>query len=211
MKSKNEVTVTESRENMKTRQTLLLKLRDRFDDGSWEEFAKIYKPYIQAVIRNIGVLDADVDDVSQQVMLAAWNQLPKFKYEESKGRFRSWLTAVTKNTAKNFFRHKFRHVDRIKEQISTGGADELARVTSPEIDEIAQKEWEKYITDLAWERIEDRFQPHVKQAFLMISEGESVQETSETLNLSADTVYVYKYRVQKAFLREINFLDEELG
>lgn len=203
--------MSNERQNMKTRQTLLLKLRDKFDEDSWEEFINLYKPYIQAVIRNIGVFDSDIDDVSQQVLIAAWQQLPKFKYEESKGRFRSWLTAVTKNTAKNFFRHKYRHVDRIKEQLSAGEGEVIARVASPEVDKIAEKEWEKYITDLAWGRIENRFQPHVKQAFLMIAEGKSVIETAETLDLTADTVYVYKYRVQKAFLREINFLDEELG
>ncbi len=203
--------MNEERQNMKTRQTLLLKLRNKFDENSWEEFVNIYKPYIQAVVRNIGVNEADIDDVSQQVMLAAWEQLPKFKYEVSKGRFRSWLTAVTKNTAKNFFRHKYRHVDRIKEHLASGGANEIDRITSPEVDTIAEKEWEKYITDMAWERIENRFQPQVKQAFLMIAEGKSVQETADELELNVDTVYVYKYRVQKAFLREINFLDEELG
>ena len=52
-----------------TRQSLLLKIKNQQDEHSWEEFIYFYKPYIVTVIMNLGVDQADVDDLAQKVLL----------------------------------------------------------------------------------------------------------------------------------------------
>ncbi len=194
-------------DSLKTRKTLLKRLKNQDDNMSWEEFYNLYVGYIYAIILNMpNIPDNEVDDVVQQVILVAWQKLPEFDYEESKGKFRGWLSAVTKNTVRSLLRKKFRQLDRYRMDVP-----EDDQALTPEIDKIAEREWQKYITDLAWDRIKDRFKPHVAQAFLLLAEGRTPQDVSAEFGISVDTLYVYKFRVQKVFLREIRMLDEEIG
>ena len=53
----------------KTRKTLLIRVKDQYNDDAWSEFSEVYKRYIYAIIRrmNINAVDADDNDVTDDV------------------------------------------------------------------------------------------------------------------------------------------------
>ena len=68
----------------RTRQTLLERLRDRYDDSSWQEFIDTYRGYIFVVVRRMNINEADAEDLVQQVLLKLWEELPDFAYDSKK-------------------------------------------------------------------------------------------------------------------------------
>ena len=80
-----------------TQQTLLLKVKNQYDEEAWEQFVDYYRKYIYAVLINMGVPNTDLDDLSQQIMLKLWKKLPGFDYDPQVGSFRSWLCTIVRN------------------------------------------------------------------------------------------------------------------
>ena len=192
----------------KTRQTLLNKIKNQYDEKAWNEFVAFYRPYIYRIIQNhYKINNVDREDVVQEVLLVSWKKLPDFEYSTEKGRFRSWLGRVTTNTTLAFYRKNN------KETSLTESQEFLHenQAAQPEIERIYQNEWEKHITDTAWSNISSMFEENVLDAFQRLSAGEEGKTVAEELGLSINSVYVYKKRVLATFQKEIAYLDEEIS
>ena len=189
----------------KTRQTLLNKIKNQYDDKAWNEFISFYRPYIYRIIQNhYKINNIDREDVIQEVLLVSWKKLPDFEYSSEKGRFRSWLGRVTTNTALAFFRKN-------NKEVALTETEEFLQenqATPPEIEKVYQQEWERHITDSAWTNISTMFDEKVLEAFQRLSKGEEGKDVAESLGLSINSVYVYKKRVLAAFQKEIAYLDD---
>ena len=192
----------------KTRQTLLNKIKNQYDEKAWNEFVAFYRPYIYRIIQNhYKINNVDREDVIQEVLLISWKKLPGFEYSSEKGRFRSWLGRVASNTALAFYRKN-------NKEASLSESEEFIQenqATEPEIEKVYQDEWEKHITDTAWKNISPMFEANVLDAFLRLSAGEEGKTVAKDLSLSINSVYVYKKRVLAAFQKEIAYLDDEIG
>jgi len=191
-----------------TRNTLLEKLRDQHDDLAWEEFTDFYDRYIFALLKSMGFRHQDCEDLLQEVLVKAWKALPEFSYERQKCRFRSWLTIVTRNTARSYLSSKTAKNEKLNDDIS--GCN-LSKMSEPEIDHIAEREWQLYVTKLAWEKIEKDFSNKVLEVFLDMNKGRDISDIAHQYEVSESSVYVYKQRVQKAMAKEVFRLDQELG
>ena len=190
-----------------TRQTLLIKIRDQYDDAAWEEFIAFYRPYVYRVVQNLQNINAtDRDDIVQEVMLIAWKKLPEFTYCPDKGRFRSWLSTVTQRTAYAHW-NKRQKGEFFEDAVE---AEELQRGLSPEIEKLCQDEWEQHVADTAWNNISDKFEPQILESFQKLASGEKGEDVAQELGLSQNSVYVYKKRVMAALQKEIAYLDDEL-
>jgi RNA polymerase sigma-70 factor (ECF subfamily) len=185
--------------------TLLQRLRNQQDEKSWDEFAAAYRPFIHAVLRRLGLNHHDAEDLSQEVLLKSWKALPEYKHEESKGRFRAWLSRISVNTLRSWVRQKHTK-SRTKPE-----SFEWASCSDPELDNIAEQEWQLYISDLAWQKIKDNFVPTVQQSFLLSMEGITAAEIAQRLGLAVSSVRINKYRVTAAMCKEIVRLDSELS
>jgi len=192
-----------------TRQTLLQRLQNQQDQKSWDEFVLFYQRYIYAIIMNMNMPHHDCEDLVQMVMLKAWKNLPKFRYDPGKGKFRGWITTVTKNTVKDYLAKNAR-----RQRIVEAGKNMPSfnnNVEDPAIDRMAEMEWQNYLSTLAWENVEPNLAPKVKASFLMLLEGKGVKEIAEILGLAENSVYQYKSRVQKLLYKEVVRLEYELG
>ena len=96
-----------------TRQTLLQKIQHDHDESSWREFDEIYRPYVAAVIRKLGLSESLIDDLVQDVMLKIWKALPDFEYRPDHCHFRSWLSRICRNTVINFYNKRSSRQDRM--------------------------------------------------------------------------------------------------
>jgi len=192
----------------KTRQTLLKKIKNQYDEKAWNEFVAFYRPYIYRIIQNhYKINNVDREDVIQEVLLVSWKKLPDFEYSSAKGRFRSWLGRVTTNTTLAFYRknNKEKPLSESEEFVHENQA------APPEIEKIYQQEWEKHITDTAWTNISSMFEENVLEAFQRLAAGEEGKIVAKELGLSINSVYVYKKRVLAAFQKEIAYLDDEIN
>ena len=193
-------------ENYHTRETLLEKIRNQHDDSSWEDFVFYYKHFIYIICRRMNLAHHDAEEVVQKVLVKVWNTLPGFEYDKRR-RFRGWLCQVTGNCVKDFYRYQKRQATKI-ENASNNPID---KVSMPDISEIAEKEWETYIANMALNNIRPKFSDKVIKIFLKLSEGSTPKEISAEMDIPANTVSVYKKRITAKLCEEIRRLNIELG
>ena len=197
--------------SMHTRQTLIHRISKTQDEKSWEEFVHYYKRYLYVVVRNMNVRHHDCEEIVQSVMIKVWDKLKAFQYHPSKGKFRYWLCTIARNSVIDFIRKQQsqqRRKDGLKEKESV---ENLNNIKLPEVEEIAEREWQNYLANLALEKIRKQYNEKHVECFLLFSEGKSVSEISEKLELSENSVYIYKGRIQETLIKEVRRLEAELG
>ncbi|MCM8531079.1 MAG: RNA polymerase sigma factor, partial [Lentisphaeraceae bacterium] len=190
-----------------TRQSLLFRIKERYDESAWEDFVENYKNYIYKIIISFRVDKHDADDLMQTVLLKLWKKLPEFEYDPGKGKFRYWLGRVTKNFVFKFLNKKKRLGSEDDADDSSFEEENL----DPEIHNVIEKEWRLFISEKAWANISPNFTEKVLKVFLMHADEIEFEQISEELDIEVSAAYVYRHRVQKALLKEIARLEFELG
>ena len=154
-------------ESPTTRLTLLARLRDVADAGAWAEFVDLYAPLLYGLARRHGLQDADAADLTQDVLRAVVNALPRLAYDPARGSFRGWLFTVARNQVRKFANAR-------KRQPRGGGADELLRQQpAPEEEAAWEREYRERLFAWAAERVRHQFRPATWQAFwLTFVEGQ---------------------------------------
>jgi len=193
-----------------TRETLVQRLRNSYDEKSWEEFVKFYRGYIYTVVQRSGLNYEDSQDVTQDVTLRAWKALPQFEYKKDKCKFRTWLARLWHNSICDHVKTKRAKLAKLKVE-ADNDLEKFAGSSAAEIEEIAEVEWKNYIADMAWEKVSRDFSDIASQAFLLHGEDFSVREIAAKLDISEEKVYVDRSRMRKALLKEILRLDAQLG
>ena len=188
----------------KTRFTLLEKIRDKHNDEAWADFAYYYRKYIYNIVVRMNLPHHDAEEIVQIVLLKCWDKLPEFQYDPNKGKFRGWLCRVTGNVVRNYFRD-------VKNRFTSLDAIEMEQITEPEIEKLADAEWEKYLPELAWKNISTNFQLNLKKTYLRLREGVKPVEIAKELGIAESSIYVYKKRIEDKMRAEISRLQEELG
>ena len=196
-------------EEYNTRLTLIQKIRQTQDERSWEEFVHFYKRYIYVVIRNMNVSHHDAEEIVQQVMLKVWDKLKNFQYEPQKGKFRYWLCTIARNSVIDFIR-KQKSQKRRRHGLQEE-SDVAAKVNIPEVEVLAEREWQNYIANMALEKVRKLHNEKTVQCFLLFTEGKSISEIAVQTGLSENSVYIYKSRIQEGILKEMKQLEHDIG
>ena len=161
----------------KTRVTLLQKLKDNHDDSAWADFAYYYRNYIYNIARRMNFGHDDADEIVQLVLLKSWKKLGEFDYDSEKGRFRGWLCRVTGNEIRNYFRDQKKRFVSIENFKTEDGHDFLEQSAQPEVEKIAEEEWEEASEETEEEEtLEDSEDTAEKE----------LEEISEELELSTE-------------------------
>ncbi len=201
--------MSESSKNFATRVTLIERVKNQYDNDAWKEFAEIYRSYIYAVIRNLGMSEHDTEEVHQKVMVKLWKKLPELDTSQIR-RFRSYLAVITKNEVKQFIRSRVRRQEREMKALDHGESEYLDSIRLPEIEKVAEEEWKIHIANLAFKQIETDFSSKAISVFRLSVEGKSIEEIIEATGLSRGSVATLKARVKARFIMEINRLKEYL-
>ena len=194
-------------DDYQTRKSLLLRIKERYDENAWEEFVENYKNYIYKIIISFRVDSHDADDLLQTVLLKLWKRLPEFEYDPGKGKFRYFLGRVTKNFVFKFLNRKNRSESDEDSDVSVYNEEKF----DPEIDKVIERDWRLFISEKAWANISPNYSETVLQVFLMHADDMEFKEIAEKLKIDVNSAYVYRHRVQKALLKEIARLEFELG
>ena len=179
--------------DLHTRETLLMRIRSKQDDLSWEEFTAAYERYIYLVIRGMNVGHHDAEDLVQSVMLAIWQKIPEFEYHPSRSKFRTWLCRITRNKVVDYNR---------------SATSESRKIDGVQVDEVSLPEIEE-IADSAWENIQSEFNESTLKCFQLMQNGGIAKDIAVELDISESSVYVFFKRVKDRFIKEVRRLDVE--
>src|SRR5262245_57647812 len=83
-------------DNLRTRSSLLGRMRNVDDDASWRAFFETYWRLIYNVARKSGLSDDAAQDVVQETVIAVARKMPDFRYDPAKGSFKQWLLRITR-------------------------------------------------------------------------------------------------------------------
>lgn len=187
-----------------TRATLLHRITKERDEKTWDEFVHYYKDFIYLICCKMNLNHHDANDIVQQVLLKLWKKFPDFDYDETK-RFRSWLCRIIQNTSIDFFR-KVASRNKLKDNFK----EESWTSNLPEIEAIANSEWNDYLTTKALENVKQHFSEKSIEIFLRMAAGEKAKDLEVEYGLQPDVVYVYRKRIRTKLKDELRRLQNDL-
>src|SRR5262245_34860433 len=83
-------------EQLRTRASLLNRLKDLGNDASWHEFHHTYRDLIFSVARRSGLNEQEANEVVQDTLISVAKKMPEFSYNPAKDSFKGWLLTVTR-------------------------------------------------------------------------------------------------------------------
>ena len=189
-----------------THVTLLARLAHEGDEA-WNEFHERYGELIHSFARRRGMQPTDCDDVAQDVLLSLTKTMPGFRYDPTKGKFRSYLKTVTLHAV-------FKRSCQKRGEVNLEHIEQATRVAVGDdaVDAVWEAEWRQYHLRQALRLIEAEFNAADFQAFKGYAiEGGDVRETAEALELTVDQVYQAKSRIMKRLTQFIERQVEDEG
>ena len=197
-----------------TRSSLVGRLRDWGDHGSWQDFFDTYWKLIYAVAIKAGLSDVEAQDVVQETVVAVAKQMRDGGYDRSKSSFKNWLCLITRRRIIDHFRRrtdpKLRHAPTGDD---TSGTDSIARVPDPaslDLDSVWEEEWQKNLLDAALERVKRQVTPKQFQIFdLSVLRALPVAEVTALLKVNAAQIYLARHRVGALVKREARRLEAQ--
>ena len=189
-----------------TRLTLLLRLRDRSDKLSWDEFHERYGELLYRYARGRGASHVDAEDIVQDVEMALFKAMEGFEYDVRRGRFRGYLrSAVVHAVGRQASKQAREHAG-----FDPAAIDFVAAVREASADAQWEREWRLHRLRWALRSVAGEFEDKTLQAFEAHALGGlSVEETAEKLELSKASVYQAKSRVIKRLKERLDSLDPD--
>jgi RNA polymerase sigma-70 factor, ECF subfamily len=175
------------------------KLVEDFLGGDSSVFEKLVKKYLKPVYNFLYQLTNDraaLDDLAQITFIKAWKNIKKFDLDRN---FKTWLFAIAKNTAYDYFKKK--KTIPFSNFTDAEGNNKLENITDNEILplEFLEKVEAAKKLEVALSKISDQYRlvltMHYKEDF-------SLQEIAEILGLTYNTIKSQHQRGLQA-LRQI--------
>ncbi len=192
-----------SNEQWKTRQTLIDRARDPNNSQAWDEFTDYYKGFIRMVLMQLQAPLDDLEDLSQTILVKLWQNLSTVELGRDHAKFRTWLGTVIRNTV---YTHCSQAASRKRRDTSAA----VANAVPPDIEDIIESEWRKHIIAMVIERLNASFSGKAMDVFRMTLNGKAVDDIASALELTKDSVYVLRNRVQSRFRKEARHLRSHL-
>jgi len=200
-----------------TRLSLLERLRDLDDHGSWQEFFDTYWRLIYFAAVRAGLSDADAEDVVQETIIGVARNMPKFRYEPEVCSFKGWLMHVTRHRIVDHLRKALPKKNvfvPLPSDTKTGEEEPLMLEShnGESFEDLWDAEWQKNLIEAAMERVKRKVAPEHYQIFYLHSlEGMPARDVGELLGASVPKVYVVRHRVARLIKREIRVLEKKDG
>jgi RNA polymerase sigma-70 factor (ECF subfamily) len=184
-----------------TSASLLDRLRLSPDADAWSRLVEMYTPLIRSWLSRLGLVGADTDDVTQNVLIVLVRRMREFERQPRPGAFRRWLRTITVNCLRDFWR-----AERNRPRGGAGSAmqEMLEQLEGP--DSGLSRQWDQehdqHVTRQLLEQIRPRFEAGTWEAFRRTSLlGETPADVAAALGITVNAVFIARSRVL-ARLRE---------
>jgi len=164
------------------------------DVNSFEHLLKRYQNYVLRIVTK-HIPYNEVEEMSQEVFVRAYQALPGFKQE---GSFRQWLSAIAVRTCYDFWRKRYRSRELPMSDLSENHQGWLEHTLSNQSDksfhEKGREKEAKELLDWALSKLSARDRMVIELVYL---EGLSVKEAARLLGWSVSNVKVRSFRSRK--------------
>ncbi len=191
-----------------TQPSLLVRLRNAGDEAVWSEFVNLYGPLVYSYFRRQGLQDADVADLTQDVLRQISSAVKTFEYDPRQGTFRGWLFTVVRNRLRTFWQ---REAGRGQGVGGSVAFEKIYAVADDSPDAAAEWEaaFERQLFAYAAEIIRGDFSEATWQAFWRTAvEGQPGREVAQQLELTPAAVYLARSRVTQRLKEQVRSLTE---
>ena len=171
------------------------------DASEWRRLRDIYSPMIRSWLSRFPNLNHEVDDLTQQVLLVLFRELPSFERRRD-GSFRAWLRQITVNRMRAFCK------TQRKQPLAMGGPETdqfLAQLADPTSDLARQwdEEHDQHVVRSLLATVRPDFEPATWQAFERFAiNGVPAAEVARGMGISEGAVVQAKFRVLKRLREE---------
>ncbi|WP_149499885.1 RNA polymerase sigma factor [Roseiconus lacunae] len=183
-----------------TRESLIARLPDHANTTAWLEFVQLYEPLIYGIGRRHGLQPTDATDLVQEVLLAVAQSIERFKPDQQRGRFRSWLFGVARN-------HSLNKLRSLRGQPQPAGGSEafkqLDQVAAPtSLEQEFTTAFRRRAFRWAARRVRQSVQPTTWEAFSRTAvDCQSAGDVAEDLGVEIGSVYLARSRVMSRLKR----------
>ncbi len=190
----------------RTSPTLLGRLRQQpSDQAAWEEFVERYGRLILAWCRQVRLQDADIEDITQIVLVKLAHKMRTFAYDPSRS-FRGWLRTLTSHAWSDFV--------EARQRAGRGTGDSAVEErlhTQPARDDLVarlEEQFDREVLEEASARIRLRVEPSSWEAFQLTAvQGLTAAEAAPRLGKEVAAVFKARRRVQKMLQDEVRKLE----
>ena len=149
-------------------------------------------------------IDADTaEELTQSILIKLWKKLPEMDFNPRIARFRTWLSRVIYNTVID-------HTRSMKKNLNMVELDDNHGI-DPQVNKMMDEEWENYIANLAYQRIQSSFSGKALDVFEMILAGIDSEKIAQKLDIKQNSVRRLKKRVKDRLKKEVSLLQQDLG
>lgn len=192
-----------------TRASLILRLPSAADVEAWREFVSIYEPFVYRFVRRGGMQDADARDLVQNVFLAVARAVGRWRPDQNRARFRTWLFRIARNQLIDVLNK------RSTQSQARGGTSMLDILTMlPAVDPLSSDEvrlsHRRELFRLAATGVKSSVKPETWQAFWLTAvQQKSVEQAAAELKLSVGAVYIARSRVLARLRAEVQRWEDD--
>ena len=197
--------------SMRTRPSLLGRMKDWGDRDSWQQFFDLYGGMIYRVALRSGLTPAEAQDAVQETLVSVARQIGDFRYDPLHGSFKGWLLTVTRRRIVDQFRKRQpSQAAAHRPNSDTSRTPTVERIPDPAesgLKEVWDSEWQDNLLAVALQRLKPRVRARQYQIFdLLITRQWPAAKVAQTLGVSVGQVYLAKHRVGGLLKREIQRL-----
>lgn len=177
--------------NESTRSSVLRAVANTENEAAWQRFFDLYAGFVFSIARSKGLNDTDADDIVQMVFADLARNLPSFKYDQEKGRFRPYLAALV----------KWRVIDRLKAvrrdaDLKADFMEEAKSAATTEDEDFEEREWQSAAMEETLRRIKPEVRPEHYAAFVASAvEGQDTDVVTKLYGISRDSLYQIRKRL----------------
>ena len=177
--------------NETTRSSVIRAVADTENAAAWNRLFDLYAGFVYSIVRRKGLNDADADEIVQMVFADLARNLPSFKYDREKGRFRPYLAALV----------KWRVIDRLKAvrrdaDLKADFMEEAKSAATTEDEDFEEREWQSAAMEETLRRIKPEVRPEHYAAFVASAvEGQDTDVVTKLYGISRDSLYQIRKRL----------------
>lgn len=178
--------------------SLLQRLLEPEPHDAWAQFVRLYTPLLFRWTRQARIPEGDADDLIQEVLLVIFRKLADFQHR-GEFSFRNWLRTVALN----------KWCDKKRSQSHSGTLGVTDIVGPNTVLEWEEAEYKRYLIGRALQIMRLDFNPVTYQAcWELIVEERPAAEIATKLGITANAVYLAKFRVMNRLQTELDGLLE---